>query len=184
MKYKGHAYKLKEKTKDADSCIIGYMEYVSRKMTADNAEEIMVLYRSNPQYFLYCPPEADLNSVKNDLTICPSGCTSEQKHCIGYYAEGKLTAFLDLITDYPKHGQAYIGLFMVHGDMHHKGIGSKIINKLCEDLKERGYTSVSLGYVKTNIPAEKFWKNNGFIPTRKEIETELYTICSAERKLQ
>ena len=94
-----------------------------------------------------------------------------------------MIAFLDLITDYPERKQAFIGLFMVHGDLHHEGIGSKIIRDLCAELEDMGFLSVSLGYVKNNIPAERFWKKNGFIPTGKEKETELYTVCMAEKNL-
>ena len=159
------------------------MEYERRKLTADHAEEVLELYRTNPQYFLYCPPEADPESVNRDLTVYPPGCTADQKHCFGYYAGGKMIAFLDLITDYPERKQAFIGLFMVHGDLHHEGIGSKIIRDLCAELEDMGFLSVSLGYVKNNIPAERFWKKNGFIPTGKEKETELYTVCMAEKNL-
>ncbi|MCR5796086.1 MAG: GNAT family N-acetyltransferase [Solobacterium sp.] len=160
------------------------MEYECRKMTVDQAGEVLELYRTNPQYFVYCPPEADPASVKRDLTVYPPGCTADQKHSSGFYEKGKLIAFLDLITDFPEKKQAYIGLFMVRGDMHHKGIGSRIIRSLCADLEDRGFISVSLGYVKNNVPAEMFWKKNGFIPNGKETETGQYTVCAAEKSLQ
>lgn len=87
---------------------------------------------------------------------------------MGFYDEGRLVAVLDLITSYPDAKSAFIGWFMVDGELQKQGIGSRIIADVRAALKGWGFTNIELGCVKENVEAISFWEGMGFKPTGEE----------------
>lgn len=49
------------------------------------------------------------------------------------------------------------------------GIGSCIIDELCQYMKKPGITGLRLGWAKGNLHAEHFWHKNGFSGNRDYI---------------
>lgn len=45
-----------------------------------------------------------------------------------------------------------------------QGIGSQLINRICDVLKEKGATVASLEVRMSNIPAQHFYLRQGFVP--------------------
>lgn len=54
---------------------------------------------------------------------------------------------------------------IIQVSVQNAGIGSGIIDTLCSCLKNHGFSSIRLGWVKGNPQAEHFWKKNRFIET-------------------
>ena len=63
------------------------------------------------------------------------------------------------------------------------GVGSRLIQDLCDFLKSIGYEKIRLGWVKGNPQAEHFWHKNGFRETGITHDTDLYTVIIAQRCL-
>ena len=69
---------------------------------------------------------------------------------------------MDLILGYPTDEIAFIGLFMTNVHLQNKGVGSNIIQDVCNYLKQLGYKKVRIGVDKENPQSNSFWKKNGF----------------------
>lgn len=63
------------------------------------------------------------------------------------------------------------------------GIGSCIIDELCQYMKKSGITGLRLGWAKGNLHAEHFWHKNGFQETGITYNAGSYTVVLAHRNL-
>ena len=114
----------------------------------------------------------------------PEGTDAGQKHFVGFYdAEDKLVAILDLITDYPEAGSAFIGWFMVSAELQGRGIGSQIFADIRAALAAQGFLKLQLAVIKENEPAIEFWEKQGFALTGEEEQKERYTVVKMARML-
>lgn len=149
-------------------------EYQVRELTEADVERIYKLSVSNPMFYEYCPPYVTKDSIFEDMKALPPGMTYQDKYYIGFFDTQELLAVMDLITNYPKKGTAYIGLFMVDREYQGKGIGSRILSECIGFLQEKGVERIQLAYAKGNPQSESFWKKNGFHETGREYENEGY----------
>ena len=141
--------------------------YMLKRLGDCNVQEVLRLCCGNRLYYEYCPPFPTEESIKEDMLALPPDVAQEDKFYIGFYDEGKLIAVMDLIDGYPKRGVAFIGFFMTDTETQGKGIGSEIISALCDSLKQEGFASVRLAWVKGNPQAEHFWQKNMFAPIKE-----------------
>ncbi|MDO4333001.1 MAG: GNAT family N-acetyltransferase [Eubacteriales bacterium] len=168
------------------ACMEMQMLSKSHKVTRLGEQDIPAVFefcRKNPRYYQYCPPEVSPEGIKADMRALPEGKSIEDKFYLGFWAEDKLAAVLDLILNYPDDKTAFIGFFMMNADMQGKGTGSKIIEEICDCLGEP-FSFVRLGYVKGNEQSERFWMKNGFRPIGEISQTEHCEIVVMQRKLR
>ena len=90
---------------------------------------------------------------------------------------------MDLILAYPDPKTAFIGFFMVEKTMQGTGVGSKIVDEICEYLSKNGFSSVRLGWAERNPQAEQFWRKNGFRETGVTYNGDDYTVIIAQRDI-
>ena len=154
-----------------------------KRMDEADAEAILALYRSNPQYFAAMNSDAEIEGVRSDLVALPDGKGPEDKHYLGLYDGDRLAAVIDLIERYPDAQTIFIGLFMVDAAWQGQGLGSRIVRECLNGFAREGYARVRLGYVEGNAQSEAFWKKNGFAPTGVRSEREGYTVILAQREL-
>ena len=155
--------------------------FLVRRMSEDDIAEIYALCKNNTLYYRYCPPFVTKDSITNDMKALPPDKESFDKYYLGYYDGEKLIAVLDLILRYPGKDTAFIGFFMTDVSVQNAGIGSVIIDMLCSCLKNYGFSSIRLGWVKGNPQAEHFWKKNLFVETGDTYDTDDYTVAVAQR---
>lgn len=117
------------------------------------------------------------------MKALPPGKSYEDKYYLGYLDGGRLIAVMDYINAFPDDQTDFIGFFMVDSVLQKKGVGSDIIQELCEYLRQEGRRAIRLGWVQGNLQAEHFWKKNGFNETGAVSKTDLYSIVIAEKKL-
>lgn len=155
-----------------------------RRMTEGDAEEILALCSTNPQYYEACGAPPTREGVLRDLTLCPPGKTARDKYFLGFYEDGgaRPTAILDLIADYPEARMAWIGLFMVDGARAGKGLGTALLQEILAALQAEGFTVVRLGYQNSNPQSGAFWTKNGF-RKQKEVAHEYGAMIVAQRLL-
>lgn len=77
---------------------------------------------------------------------------------------GRAVAVLDYVSGYPTTRSAYLGLLMVHGSLHGRGIGSRIVADLSQRLRENGCQRLRLSVLDDNPDAYRFWTRLGFEP--------------------
>lgn len=138
-----------------------------RRMEPGDAEKMLALCNTNPQYFEHCGTPATREGILRDLTLCPPGKDAADKYYVGYYDGARLAALLDLVAGYPDPDTAYIGLFMVDGTRAGRGLGTSLMEELFAALKAVGFGAVRLGYEKDNPQASRFWQKNGLIAQRE-----------------
>ena len=157
--------------------------YTVRRLTTEEIPTVYALYRENDLYYQYCPPFVTEQSIMRDMQALPPGKGMDDKHYIGYYDGEEMVAVMDLITAYPDEKTAFIGFFMTAVQVQDMGVGSRLIQDLCDFLKSIGYEKIRLGWVKGNPQAEHFWHKNGFQETGITHDTDLYTVFIAQRCL-
>ena len=158
-------------------------KYVVKKLENRDIHDIYNLCRENKLYYEYCPPMVSEESIKKDMTALPPNTRKDNKFYIGFYAEGKLIAIMDLIDRYPEKDIAYIGFFMTDVAIQKRGIGSEIISDVCAHLGQQGFAFVRLAWVKGNPQAEHFWLKNGFSVLKETTSNVADSVILAERCL-
>ena len=158
-------------------------KYIVKKLEDSDIQDIFELCRENKLYYEYCPPAVTEESIKRDMDALPPGIAINDKFYIGFYTDGKLIAVMDLIYGYPEKKIAYIGFFMTNVKIQKRGIGSEIISELCCYLKQEGFVSVRLAWVKGNPQAEHFWLKNLFAILGETTGNVSDSVILAERRL-
>lgn len=140
--------------------------------------------QGNTLYFRYCGGDAvpSEQSILRDMSIVPGKKTLEDKYYVGFYRGETLAAMMDLIDGYPEGDIAFVGFFMMDISLQGTGEGTKIISRLCAELKNQGIHRVRLGIDKGNPQSTHFWRKNGFQVIR-EVPQGDGVILLAERSL-
>lgn len=138
-----------------------------RRMEPGDAEKMLALCNTNPQYFEHCGTPATREGILRDLTLCPPGKDAADKYYVGYYDGARLTALLDLIAGYPDARTAFLGFFMVDGARAGQGLGTALVGELCAALRAAGFDAAQLCYGRDNPQSAHFWRKNGFIAQRE-----------------
>ena len=157
--------------------------YKIKRMSEKYIPDILALCEKNSLYYRYCPPFVSEQSIAADMKALPSGKDASDKYYIGYYDGDGLIAVMDLIMAFPDEKTAFIGFFMTEASLQGRGLGSSIIEELCECLPGLGISAVRLGWVRGNPQAEHFWHKNGFTETGVTYDTNDYTVIVAQREL-
>ena len=160
-----------------------FAPYQARNLTQADASGILALYSENTEYFKHCPPSPSLETVKEDLVALPPAKEAADKYYIGIFEGNSLVAVMDLIDRYPDRLTAFIGLLMVSKSCQGKGVGAYLVKALSQALGAEGYTRIRLGYIKTNLSAQRFWRKQGFQPTGAASVREHFTVMEAEKIL-
>jgi len=138
-------------------------EYDIAVITKQNFEQIFTVYGTNQDFFMLVQgKKATITSSVGDIDAIPPNCTSQQKVYISIWKDSKVVGILDLIKSYPEQTCFWIGLLLVHGGLHGKGIGSKIVHAVLKAAKTAGYKTAQLGVVENNEKGLYFWKKHGF----------------------
>lgn len=158
-------------------------KYKVRLLTCDDINEIYELERKNILYYEFCPPFVTRQSILEDMEALPPGKSKDDKYYIGFFQEGRLVAVMDFIDGFPEKKIAFIGFFMVDVSFQKKRIGTEIIDDLCSYLRNLGYSSLRLAWVKGNPQSEGFWLKNSFRIIKETKSNFAETAILAERIL-
>jgi ATP-binding cassette subfamily B protein len=139
-----------------------------RQITQGDISDVYALCKSNQKYYAYTNTAPTVESLTEIISRVPEGASYCGKHFVGFYEEDKLVAVLDLITGYPESDDAFIGWFMVDGQMQRKGIGSQIFADVRAAMAAQGYDYLALFCEKENADAIAFWEAQGFRKTAEE----------------
>ena len=152
-------------------------KYHVRRLEERDIPDIYALCIKNPLYYEYCPPVVTPEGIKSDMEELPPNTDKSQKYYLGFYEQQKLITVMDLID-------AFIGFFMVDATIQKQGVGSQMIEEVCDALTKEGFGSIRLAWVKGNPQAERFWKKNGFQVLKETSSNAADSVMLAERKLK
>ena len=135
-------------------------KYEVRILDRNDVDLIYAMSCENKIYYQYHPPFVTKESIVEDMKALPPNKGYDDKYYIGFFEKDSLSANMDLILGYPTDEIAFIGLFMTNVHHQNKGVGSNIINDVCNYLKQLGYKKVRIGVDKENPQSNSFWKKN------------------------
>jgi ribosomal protein S18 acetylase RimI-like enzyme len=138
--------KLLSGTKEQKSCVL--------EIYAECAEFFNLFIGSNAT-------ARDVESLFNDM---PEGTLARDKEVYGIFLEDSMVGVVDLIHDYPEEGAGFIGLFLIKGTLHRRGLGKTAWLAVEKLFKFREFRLV---VVSTNHKAFAFWRAMGFRETGK-----------------
>ncbi|MCQ2467653.1 MAG: GNAT family N-acetyltransferase [Clostridia bacterium] len=152
-------------------------------MREENISEVYRLCKSNRRFYRYLGRVPTKESLTEVISEVPEGYSETSKYFLGFYDDESLIAIADIILGYPENDDAFIGWFLVDGVEQGKGIGSQIFADIRANLKALGYDYISLGCVKENEIAVKFWESQGFKATGEESASGKHTIAAYARDI-
>ena len=158
-------------------------DYDVRRITESGITDVYRLAKSNGRYYRMMHAVPTRESLTEVISDIPGDAGNENKYFVGFYDDERLVAVLDLITGYPEKKEAFIGWFMVNGEMQGRGIGSQIFADVRAALKGEGYETVSLGCVRENAEAISFWEGQGFKATGEEKQSGRHTVLTYRRAI-
>ena len=160
---------------------LGPSALASRRLTDKDLPELLALCEGNPDYYEHYGERPTLENLARALRELPPGCRKEQKEFLGFFDEGRLRAVLDVVRGYPDEATAYVGLLMVDGARHGRGIGTQVMDAALRRLRAEGFSRVRLGCIQGNEHARRFWEKLGFAPTGEAVSMPRYVVIPMER---
>lgn len=154
-----------------------------RRLTDEDLPELLALCESNPSYYECYGERPTLENLAQALRELPPACREDQKEFLGFFDEGRLLAVLDVVRGYPDELTAYVGLLMVDGAHHGRGVGSRVMGAELRRLRAEGFSRVRLAYIQGNEPARRFWTKLGFAPAGAAVSTGRYVAVPMERTI-
>jgi ribosomal protein S18 acetylase RimI-like enzyme len=126
--------------------------------------ELQAFYEHCADYFeLVTGQPPGPNEAEELLAALPRGKTHDDKFVVGLFdAPGHLVGVLDVIRDYPKRGDWYLGLLMFAPEWRSRRLGDRVYHRLEAWIRELGGKAVHLIVQEQNPKAIKFWERMGF----------------------
>lgn len=97
------------------------------------------------------------------LAAVPRGKSQDDKFAIGLFdAPGHLVGILDVIRDFPKPREWYLGLLMFEPTLRGQKLGDRVYHRLEEWVRAQGGAALHLIVEEVNPRAMRFWERMGF----------------------
>ena len=126
--------------------------------------ELQEFYERCRDYFeLVTGQPPSPKEARDLLAALPRGKTGEDKFVLGLFdAPGHLVGVLDVIRDFPRPREWYLGQLLFEPTLRGQKLGDRVYHRLEEWVSAQGATSVHLIVEEVNPRALKFWQRMGF----------------------
>ena len=159
-------------------------QYSVKRIHEEDISAVYRLAKSNSKYYGYMHTVPTRESLTEVITALPDGTSPGSKYFVGFRNDDDvLVAVMDLITGYPEADDAFIGWFMVDGEMQGRGIGSDIFADVRAAMKAADYDYMALSVVKENEEAVRFWKGQGFSIRKESVSFDGYEVYMMDREI-
>ncbi len=160
--------KAEENSLWAESVLHIYCRYYITK--AKDYCFVAVDEQDNPVGYILCAPDA--GAYKRDFLRCEVRAIRQYSFVYSLFALGEIIMSLPFERKYPAH----LHIDLLEG-YRHIGIGSALIARLCEVLKNEKIRGVRLSVSATNKNAVSFYIKNGF---RFLLRTKMFYVMGKE----
>jgi ribosomal protein S18 acetylase RimI-like enzyme len=97
------------------------------------------------------------------LGAAPRGKSLDDKFAIGLFdAPGHLVGVLDVIRDFPRAAEWYLGLLLFEPTLRGRKLGDRVYHRLEEWVRAQGGQAIHLVVEEVNPDALRFWERMGF----------------------
>jgi GNAT superfamily N-acetyltransferase len=138
--------------------------------------ELQALFESNPGYFEIAEGErAGPDAAREQIDVAlPADMPFGRIWNIGVRDPTRaLVAMAGVVEDFIAPGVWHIGIFMVAGSAHGRGVGRAVYEALERWMRGRGAQWLRLGVVDGNVRAERFWRAQGYVEVRRRHGVEM-----------
>jgi len=126
--------------------------------------ELQAFYERCRDYFELVtgqPPSA--TEARELLGAVPRGASRDDKFAIGLFdAPGHLVGILDVIRDFPRPREWYLGLLLFEPTLRGQKLGDRVYHRLEDWVRAQGGTALHLIVEEVNPRALSFWQRMGF----------------------
>jgi Acetyltransferases len=158
---------------------------VARQLDSSHAVAIETFCRECIAFFTLVAGEAPSDERSRDLLEArPQSVELTRKHVIGFERAGALVAIVDLLEDYPKASDWYVGLLLLSPDERGRGLGTAIWTAIEQWICAEGGRHARLIVQDQNPNGARFWRALGFIDsgtTTQHLQTRT-NLCSCFEK--
>ncbi|HUP29599.1 MAG TPA: GNAT family N-acetyltransferase [Usitatibacter sp.] len=142
-------------------------EYRAYELAEDDVPRMQRFFDASPSYFRIvsgatAPPTEGRDEFDS---LPPADWPQGRKWMIGFDADSELVALATLIADLFAPGVWHVGLFMVAESRW--GDGGRIYRDLEAWMRAQGARWLRLGVILGNHRAERFWRREGYVETRR-----------------
>lgn len=134
------------------------------RLDESRREELQAFYEGCAEYVeLITGQPPGPNEAQELLASLPRGKTHDDKFVVGLFdAPGHLIGVLDVVRDYPKRDEWFLGLLMLRPQSRNRGLGERVYRRLEEWVSASGGTAIHLIVQEQNPGALRFWQRMGF----------------------
>ena len=134
------------------------------RLDESRRDELQAFYGHCADYFeLITGQPPGPNEAAELLQSLPRGKTREDKFVIGLFdAPAHLIGVLDVIRDYPKPAEWYLGLLLLAPTWRGRKLGERVYHRLEEWVRACGGAAIHLIVQEQNPGALRFWRRMGF----------------------
>lgn len=165
----------------------GLPQYAFEAVTKDNIQDVFRLFLSNSDYFSRTQGHpVTLEDCLEDITALPPGAGMAQKHYLAVYRGAVCVAALDFLEGYPDPASAFLGLLILEGSLHGRGLGRCLTNTVMDAAASMGFRRLCLGCFERNESGLAFWRSRGFTEYGRAVRTidgGEYVLIRMERPL-
>jgi GNAT superfamily N-acetyltransferase len=150
--------------------------FTASELAEAELPELQALFESNPDYFEIVEGErAGPGAARKTFdTRPPEDMAYERVWIVGVRdAAGALAALAIVVEDLIAPRVWHVGLFIVAGYQHGRGVGRTVYEALERWMRERGAQWLRLGVVEGNARAERFWRAQGYAEVRRRYGVEM-----------
>ncbi len=134
------------------------------RLDEGRAPELQAFYDRCRDYFeLVTGQPPSPTEAAELIAAVPRGKTPEDKFVIGLFdAPGHLVGVLDVIRDFPRPREWYLGLLMFEPTLRGQKLGDRVYHRLEEWVVAQGGTAIHLIVEEVNPRALRFWERMDF----------------------
>jgi GNAT superfamily N-acetyltransferase len=126
--------------------------------------ELQAFYERCRDYFeLVTGQPPSPTEARELLAAVPRGTSRDDKFAIGLFdAPGHLVGILDVIRDFPRPREWYLGLLLFEPTLRGQKLGDRVYHRLEDWVRAQGGTALHLIVEEVNPRALSFWQRMGF----------------------
>ena len=126
--------------------------------------ELQEFYEGCRDYFeLVTGQPPSPTEARDLLAAVPKGKSRDDKFVIGLFdAPGHLVGVLDVIRDFPRPREWYLGLLLFEPTLRGHRLGDRVYHRLEEWVRAQGGQAIHLVVEEVNPGALRFWERMGF----------------------
>lgn len=134
------------------------------RLDAEREAELQTFYEHCRDYFeLVTGQPPSPTEARELLSAVPRGKSRDDKFVIGLFdAPGHLVGVLDVIRDFPRPREWYLGLLLFEPTLRGQKLGDRVYHRLEDWVRAQGGTALHLIVEEVNPRALAFWERMGF----------------------